>query len=57
MYKVTNKAKNGIVWDAKTNKPLAEFINGVFETEDKKVSDALKTRGCTVEEVKPEPTE
>ena len=57
MYKVTNKAKNGILWDIKANKPLAKFEEGVFETEDKKVADALKAKGCTVEEIKPEPAE
>lgn len=56
MYKITNKARNSILWDAKTGKPLAEFKDGVFETAEKKVADALKAvKGCTVKEIKEEP--
>lgn len=58
MYKITSKARNGIIWDPKTGKPLAEFKDGVFETDDKKVADALKAvKGCVIEEIKPRPAE
>ena len=32
---------NGIVWDAKNDKILARFVNGSFETHDKRVIGLL----------------
>ena len=32
---------NGIVWDAKNDKILARFVNGSFETKDKRVIGLL----------------
>lgn len=34
-----------IVWNPKTNKPLAEFVNGVFYTRDDEVAEILLSKG------------
>lgn len=36
---------NGIVWDAKNNRRLIKFENGVHETDDKHVIDQLIAAG------------
>lgn len=38
-----------VVWDPKANKPMAEFVNGLFETSDKRVIDALLSFGYQME--------
>ena len=51
MYKISG-GNNKIIWDKVNNKPLAQFNNGVFETEDKKIADKLKKLDYVVEEIK-----
>jgi hypothetical protein len=36
---------NGIVWDAERNRPLAEFKDGIFETEDMQTAAKLAGLG------------
>lgn len=49
MYKVTKKPNTpNIVWDANGKAPLCRFVKGCFETDDKKIADALKAKGHTV---------
>lgn len=36
---------NGIVWDAERNKPLAEFKDGTFKTEDMQTASKLAGLG------------
>ena len=45
----SSKNKNGIVWDAEANRPLAKFNKGQFETEDEAVATKLKELGYEVE--------
>jgi len=47
MYIVTQKTAS-VVWDGIAKRPLAQFVNGVFETGDKAVADALKAAGYDV---------
>lgn len=50
----------GLIWDAEENKPLADFKNGIFETDDEKVIAKLEKLGVDykipekVTKVKPE---
>jgi len=48
MYIVRQK-NSAIVWDKAKNRPLAQFVDGVFETDDKAVADALAAAGYIVE--------
>lgn len=36
---------NGLVWDAKNNKRLMKFVDGKFETEDKRIIEVLIKAG------------
>ena len=48
MFKVTGK-KNGTIWDAEKNCPLAVFADGEFRTDDQKVAERLRDMGFAVE--------
>lgn len=49
MYVVSKKPNTpNIVWDTVNKVPLCKFVNGHFETDNKKVADALKVKGHTV---------
>lgn len=48
MFTVTGK-KNGILWDAETNKPLIKFVKGKAETEDEVIAKKLLDKGYSVE--------
>jgi hypothetical protein len=41
----------GIVWDKDANKPLCEFENGFYETEDKDEIEKLLAAGFKQEEI------
>ena len=52
MYKVTKKPNTpNIVWNADSKAPLCRFVKGRFETDDKKIADALKAKGYTVNKI------
>ena len=44
---------NGVVWDRINDKALCEFINGEFETDDKRIQDALIETGYPHDPEKP----
>lgn len=46
---------NGIIWDKENNKKLCKFVNGVFETNDKRIIDTLVKSGFEHDPY-PEPT-
>lgn len=46
---------SGMLWDAKSDRPLVTFVGGVAEVSDKTKIDALKEAGY--KEVKAEETE
>lgn len=48
MFIITGK-DNGIVWDAKLNKPLIRFTNGKAETENQKIAEKLQKLGYKVD--------
>lgn len=49
MYRIEKKPNTAnILWDAESNKPLCRFTDGVLETDDKALADALKAKGYTV---------
>ena len=49
MYKVKKKPHTpNIVWDAERKTLLCKFVNGIFETDNKRIADALKAKGHTV---------
>lgn len=39
----------GLIWDKEENKPLADFKNGIFETDDEKVIAKLEAKGVDFE--------
>lgn len=42
---------NGAFWDVENNKPLCEFVNGEFETDDTRIITILTTAGYKSEKV------
>lgn len=47
MVQITGQ-KNGVVWDAERDCPLATFKEGTFQTEDPSVAEKLESMGYVV---------
>ena len=54
MYKATGR-KGGIVWDTDNNRPLARFVDGLYQTGDIKTAQKLKALGYSVEGLEEKP--
>jgi len=49
MYKIRSRDKpNAVVWNSKTEKVLARFKDGFFETEDSCTANKLKNLGYEI---------